>query len=57
MKTCSFSSITRSGGKYDIVTMVPYAILGVAELTIQKISNIQNSLSLSGTIPKFSPLH
>ena len=57
MKTCSFSSIVRSSGIYDIVIMLPFAIPGVVAWTMHQISNIHNSLSLSGTIPEFSSLH
>ena len=57
MKTCSFSSIVRSSGIYDIVIMIPFAIPGVVSWTMHQISNIHNSLSLSGTVPEFSSLH
>jgi len=57
MKTCSFSSIIRSSGIFDIVIMMPFAIPGVVEWTMHQISNIHNSFSLSGTVPEFSPLH
>ena len=57
MKTCSFSSIVRSSGIYDIVIMIPFAIPGVVSWTMHQISNIHNSSSLSGTVPEFSSLH
>lgn len=57
MKTCSFNSIIRSSGIYDIVIMIPFAIPGVVSWTMSQISNIHNSLSLSGTVPGFSSLH
>ena len=57
MKTCSFSSIVRSSGIYDIVIMIPFAIPGVVAWTMHQISIIHNSLSLSGTVPEFSSLH
>lgn len=57
MKTCSFSSIIRSSGIYDIVIMIPFAIPGVVAWTMNQISNIHNSLSLSGTVPEFSSFH
>jgi len=57
MKTCSFSSIIRSSGIYDIVIMIPFAIPGVVAWTMHQISNIHNSLMLSGTVPEFSSMH
>jgi hypothetical protein len=57
MKTCSFRSIIRISGIYDIVIMIPFAIPGVVAWTMYQISNIHNSLVLSGTVPEFSPMH
>ena len=57
MKTCSFSSIIRSSGIYDIVIMIPFAIPGVVAWTMHQISNIHNSFMLSGSVPEFSSLH
>ena len=57
MKTCSFSSIIRSSGIYDIIIMIPFSVPGLVELTLYQMSTIHNSLSLSGTVPEFSSLH
>lgn len=57
MKTCSFSSIIRSSGIYDIIIMIPFAIPGVVAWTMHQISNFHNSLMLSGTVPEFSSMH
>jgi len=57
MKTCSYSSIIRNSGIYDIVVMLPFAIPGVVEWTMAQLQSIHNSLSLSGSIPEFLPFH
>ena len=56
-KTCSYKSIIRSSGIYDIVVMLPFAIPSVVEWTMSQITNVHNSLLLTGSIPEFSPLH
>ena len=37
--------------------MIPFAIPGVVAWTMHQISNIHNSLMLSGTVPEFSSMH
>lgn len=56
-KSCSYTSIIKASGIYDILVMIPFALPGVVELTIMYISHIHNSLSLAGSIPEFSSFH
>jgi hypothetical protein len=56
-KTCSYSSIVRSSGVYDIVLMIPFAIPGVVSWTMTQLGYLHANLSLSGTFPEFSAFH
>lgn len=57
INTCSYRSIIRSSGLFDIVIMLPFAIPGVVAWTMAQLQTIHNSLFLSGTLPDFSPFH
>ena len=57
MKTCSYSSIIRSSGIYDIVVMLPFTVPGVVEWTLLQLQAVHNSLALGGSFPEFSPFH
>ena len=57
MKTCSYRSIVKSSGIYDILIMLPFAIPGVVEWTISLISYLHEFLLVEGSMPQFSPFH
>ena len=55
--TCSYSSIIRFSGIYDIILMIPFAIPGVVSYTMTQVGNLHTTLSLSGSFSEFSPFH
>ncbi len=56
-QTCSLATINRASGIFDIALMLPFAIPGVAGWVILQIQAIHEALSLSGSMPEFSPFH
>jgi len=55
--TCSYRSIIKASGIYDILIMLPFAIPGVAELVLTFISQMHYEFLLKGSMPEFSHLH
>ena len=55
--TCSYRSIIKGSGIFDIVILLPFAIPGVVELMINFMAYLHSSLSISGNMPEFSPFN
>jgi len=56
-KDCSYHSIIKASGIYDILILLPFAIPGVVELVFTLINKIHDDLALTGLLPEFSPFH
>jgi len=56
-KGCSYRSIIKASGIYDILILLPFAIPGVVELVFTLINKIHDDFALTGSLPEFSPYH
>jgi len=54
---CTYRSIIKASGIYDILILLPFAIPGVVELVFTLINKLHNDLTLTGSMPEFSPYH
>ena len=54
---CSYRSIIKASGIYDILVLLPFAIPGAVEMVFTLIKKIHDDLALTGSLPEFSPYH
>jgi hypothetical protein len=57
IESCSFRSIIKASGIYDIIIMLPFAVPGISEVIMKLISQAHYALALNGSMPEFSPFH
>jgi len=57
IRSCSYRSIIKASGIYDILILLPFAIPGVVELVFTFINKIHDNFALTGTLPEFTPFH
>ncbi|MBU2972527.1 hypothetical protein KO527_24640 [Pseudoalteromonas sp. C2R02] len=54
---CSYHSIIKASGIYDILVLLPFAIPGIVEIVFTLINKTHDDLALTGSLPEFLPYH
>lgn len=57
MQEQTYHRIIKSSAWYDVIVTGPFAFPVLAPLVIESLSKLHTTMSFSGTIPQFAPLH